>query len=349
MRKHDFKFDLPKELIANRPCPVRSDARLLRVPAAECDGFTEHCFRDVVTLLRPGDLLVVNDSRVIRARFYARKATGGRVEVLIDRIDTPQSAYAYLGTNRKIVPPITLSTGVAPVRVSSRARSRKDCYLLQLDPPTTWTALLERIGEVPLPPYMRRRPEAEDDERYQTVYARHDGSVAAPTAGLHFDPETLDRIRARGVDIGRLTLHVGGGTFLPLRHESLDDHTMHSERLTIGEGLCEAMRACRQRGGRVVAVGTTVLRALETATDIHGELHPYEGETDIFIQPGWRFRSVDMMITNFHLPETTLFVLVCAFCGRERMLEAYRYAIERKYRFFSYGDAMWLERAAAVS
>ena len=348
MHKRDFSFELPKELIACRPCTVRSESGLLRVPADPGAPLSDHRFRDVIDLLHPGDLLVVNDSRVIRARFYANKTTGGRVEVLIERIDAPRRARAWLSANRRITPPVKLSTPAAPVHVLSRDPANGGCYLRELKAPATWDALLEQIGEGPLPPYLRRKPEEGDAERYQTVYAHCDGSVAAPTAGLHFDTETLEAVRAKGVAVASLTLHVGGGTFLPLRRESLAEHVMHSERLIVSDELCQAARRCRARQGRIVAVGTTVTRALETAADEHGVLRPYTGETDLFIRPGWRFRSVDVMITNFHLPETTLFVLVCAFSGRRRMLDAYRYAIRRRYRFFSYGDATWLEGVRAA-
>ena len=342
MYKNDFSFELPKELVALHPAPVRSESRLLIVPDKKpsADGV----FRDVVSLLKPEDLLVFNDSRVIRARFCARKETEGKVEVLLERIVSPVQATAYLGFNRKLKLPVTLRAGRAgqwKIRVTTRT---DDCFSLELDPPDNWDALLSDIGEVPLPPYLHREAEAADAERYQTVYARVDGSVAAPTAGLHFDKPLLEAVKAKGVRTANLTLHIGGGTFQPLRTADLSEHKMHSERIVIDADLCEAVRDCRARSGRVVAVGTTVLRALESVA-ADGDLSPCERETDIFIQPGWDFRAVDVLITNFHLPETTLFVLVCAFAGRERMLDEYRHAMEQKYRFFSYGDAMWLERA----
>lgn len=340
MRKRDFSFDLPQELIAHYPAAQRSAARLLVVPNDAPP--VDEVFRNIVSLLKPDDLLVFNDSRVIRARFHARKTTGGKVEVLIERIESPQRASAYLGFNRKLHLPVTLQCGRRRVRVVAR---QDDCFTLELQASDNWDDLLADIGEVPLPPYLQRPPEPADAERYQTVYARADGSVAAPTAGLHFDEPLLDAVRQTGVRTAHLTLHIGGGTFQPLRHASLDEHKMHSERIIVSAELCDAVSECRARGGRVVAVGTTTLRALESVADADGRLSPCARDTDIFIRPGWAFRAVDVLITNFHLPETTLFVLVCAFARRERMLAAYAHAIENEYRFFSYGDAMWLERA----
>lgn len=340
MNKSDFSFELPEELIAKRPVAVRSASRLLVLP--ENSPPQDGRFRDVVSLLKPEDLVVLNDSRVIRARLQARKSSGGRVEVLLERIHSPRRASAHLGANRKIRPPATLLVGGTAIRVTDVDDGQ---FELELDAPDEWGGLLADAGEVPLPPYLGRAPEAADEERYQTVYARADGSVAAPTAGLHFDAPLLEALAEKGVATATLTLHIGGGTFLPLRAETLDGHKMHSEHIVITEHLCESVRACRARKGRVVAVGTTSLRALEAAVDADGRLKPCERETDIFIRPGRAFRVADVLITNFHLPETTLFVLVCAFAGTRQMRAAYAHAIQRRYRFFSYGDAMWIECA----
>ena len=343
VKRSDFSFDLPAELIADRPCAQRSGSRLLKVSAR--GEFTDLVFRDVARLLEPGDLLVVNDSRVIRARISARKESGGRVEVLVERLLDDGCALALARAAKPLRDNARLLVGDATLRVVGR---RDDLFVLEPEGACTFSRLLERFGEVPLPPYLRRSPQAFDESRYQTVYARHPGSVAAPTAGLHFDRRLLDRLERKGVEIEALTLHVGAGTFQPLRGEELDEHVMHRERLRVPARLCDAVVACRRRGGRVVAVGTTVVRALETACDAAGRIRPYRGETDLFIRPGYRFRVSDALITNFHLPETSLFVLVCAFSGRRRTFEAYRHAVERRYRFFSYGDATWLERDDAV-
>ena len=354
MNKSDFSFELPDELIARYPAAVRSDARLLVLPAGE--AVRDAQFRDLPSLLAPEDLLVFNDSRVLRARFYASKPTGGRVEVLLERIQSPTRATARLGANRKVYLPTVLTAGDTQVHIRERDG---EYFVLELEGGDNWNELLAAVGEVPLPPYLRRAPEAADEDRYQTVYARAEaaeaadgadgiggiaGSVAAPTAGLHFDEPLLAKLKEQGVPMAMLTLHIGGGTFQPLRSESLDDNKLHAERIVITSDLCDAVEACRARGGRVAAVGTTVLRALESAADASGRLQPCNGETDIFIRPGFRFRVADVLVTNFHLPETSLFVLVCAFAGLERMQAAYRHAIERGYRFFSYGDAMCLER-----
>ncbi len=343
MKTSDFNFDLPAELIAEHPCEHRSSSRLLHVSAQ--GKFCDRIFRDVASLLRPGDLVVVNDSRVIRARVFACKQSGGRVEILVERLLSERRALALVRARRPLREGARLSVGGESVRVLGR---RDDLFVLASAGNCAFAELLARCGEVPLPPYIRRAAQASDEERYQTVYAKHPGSVAAPTAGLHFDGALLARLRRRGVEVAALTLHVGAGTFQPVRGARLDEHVMHRERLQVGARLCAAAAACRSRGGRIVAVGTTVVRALETAADAAGKICPYDDETDLFIRPGYRFRAPDVMITNFHLPETTLFVLVCAFAGRRRMFDAYRHAVARGYRFFSYGDAMWLERSGAV-
>ena len=343
MNRSDFNFEVPPELIAEHPCEYRSSSRLLRVPAR--GAFSNHVFRDVAKLLRRGDLVVVNDSRVIRARLFARKEKGGSVEILVERLLSGRRALALLRARRAPREETRLIAGGETLRVLGR---RGDLFVLALETQCTFSRLLSRCGEVPLPPYIRRPVEESDKSRYQAVYAKRPGSVAAPTAGLHFDKALLARLARKGVEVAALTLHVGAGTFRPLRGENLDEHVMHHERLDVGARLCAAVAACRRRGGRVVAVGTTVVRALETAADGAGRVCPYKGETGLFIRPGYRFRVPEVMITNFHLPRTTLFVLVCAFAGRRRAFDAYRYAVERRYRFFSYGDATWLEKNDAV-
>ena len=336
MKKSDFHFDLPSGLIAQAPLAERSASRLLVVDAAR-NRVEDRRFTDLVELLAPGDLLVFNDTRVLPARLYGRKDTGGAVEILIERITGAHEARAQLGVSKKPKAGgrIVFEDGSAAT-VTGRDG---EFFLLRFDADEPVEKLLLRLGRMPLPPYIARDAEAADEERYQTVYAREVGAVAAPTAGLHFDAPLLDALRTRGVDSGYVTLHVGAGTFQPVRSERIEDHVMHREWLDVGAELVEKIRRTRERGGRVVAVGTTVVRALETATR-DGTLEPFAGETQIFIFPGYRITSVDALITNFHLPESTLLMLVSAFAGRETMLDAYGHAVEQRYRFFSYGDAM---------
>jgi len=336
LKKSDFHFNLPSELIAQAPLAERSASRLLVVDAAR-NRLEDRRFTDIVELLAPGDLLVFNDTRVLPARLYGRKETGGAVEILIERITGAHEARAQLGVSKKPKAGgrIVFEDGSAAT-VTGRDG---EFFLLRFDAGEPVEKLLLRLGRMPLPPYIARDAEAADEERYQTVYARAVGAVAAPTAGLHFDAPLLDALRTRGIDSGYVTLHVGAGTFQPVRSERIEVHVMHREWLNVGAELVEKIRHTRERGGRVVAVGTTVVRALETATH-DGALEPFAGETQIFIFPGYRITSVDALITNFHLPESTLLMLVSAFAGRETMLDAYRHAVEQRYRFFSYGDAM---------
>lgn len=335
MDRTEFHYDLPAELIAQQPLPERTASRLL---VMDGDSAVDRRFPDLPALLRAGDLLVLNDTRVIRARLRGRKPTGGRVEMLLERITGTRTATAQIRASRspRDGTELTLANG-SGARVLGRHGP-----LFRLEFNADIEPLLETHGEVPLPPYIRRRAAPEDQDRYQTVYARDDGSVAAPTAGLHFDSELLQALRGRGVETVYLTLHVGIGTFVPVRTQRIEDHRLHSEWCRVTPELCARIRRARQQGGRVVAVGTTAVRALESAAQ-GGELEPFEGETSLFIRPGYRFRVVDALITNFHLPESSLLMLVCAFAGRERMLSAYRHAVARRYRFFSYGDAMLIE------
>jgi S-adenosylmethionine:tRNA ribosyltransferase-isomerase len=338
LKKSDFHYELPPELIAQVPLPQRSASRLLLVPPAPAT-FADHGIRDLPQLLQPGDLLVFNDTRVIPARLFGHKASGGRVEIMIERLLPANEARVQLGASKPAKPGsrIALDAG-GEAEVLGR---EGEFYRLRFHVDGVLESWLQHAGRLPLPPYIHRDPDVADQARYQTVFAREPGAVAAPTAGLHFDEPLLQALRERGVEFGHITLHVGAGTFQPVRVDELAEHHMHSEWLNVGAHLVEQVRRARARGGRVVAVGTTVVRALESALR-DGELQPFAGETSIFILPGYRIRSVDALLTNFHLPESTLLMLVSAFAGRERMFAAYAHAIRARYRFFSYGDAMLL-------
>ncbi len=338
MNKSDFHYELPARLIAQSPLPERSASRMLVVPPAPA-ALLDRGINELPGFLRAGDLLVFNDTRVIPARLFGTKDSGGRVEILIERITGAHEVIAQVGASKspKADSIITLDEGTR-IRVLGRDG---EFYRLQFETAEPLDKLLLRAGRMPLPPYIQRATDISDDERYQTLFARHSGAVAAPTAGLHFDEPLLAAIKARGVEFGHVTLHVGAGTFQPMRTESLAEHRMHSEWLNVGAELCAQIARTRAAGGRVIAVGTTVVRALETALQ-DGVVKPLAGETRIFIFPGYRIRSVDAMVTNFHLPESTLLMLVSAFAGRERILAAYVHAVKSEYRFFSYGDAMLL-------
>ena len=343
----DFDFTLPGELIAQHPTPERSASRLLD---GRLDGrdTTPHdrIFRELPRLLDPGDLLVFNDTRVIKARLYGRKPTGGVVEVLVERIvGNGGEALVHLRASKSPGAGTVLRFADA-FEAEVLGRSGPDDALYHLRFESDVLALLEAHGHVPLPPYITHADDADDVRRYQTVFAARPGALAAPTAALHFDEALLVELAARGVQRAAITLHVGAGTFLPVRSERIDAHRMHSEWFQVSAATVDAIVATRARGGRVVAVGTTTLRALESAARAgQGELVPYVGETDIFITPGFVFRVVDRLITNFHLPRSTLMMLVSAFAGHAQVMALYRHAIEARYRFFSYGDAMLLARA----
>jgi S-adenosylmethionine:tRNA ribosyltransferase-isomerase len=343
VKKSDFHFDLPEALIAQAPLPERSASRLLVVPPGEAP-FVDRHVRDLPEWLQPGDLLVFNDTRVIPARLFGQKESGGRVEILIERLLPENAARAQVGASKPPKPGsrIQLDAG-GEAEVVGRDG---EFYQLRFHVPDSLESWLQKAGRLPLPPYIQRAPGQDDDERYQTVFARELGAVAAPTAGLHFDDALLAKLRDGGVEFGHVTLHVGAGTFQPMRVDNIHEHRMHSEWLNVGAALVEQVRATRARGGRVIAVGTTVVRALESATRRteagDGELQPFAGETQIFIFPGYRIRSVDAMVTNFHLPESTLLMLVSAFAGKDRIMAAYAHAVRERYRFFSYGDAMLL-------
>jgi len=329
----DFDYDLPDELIAQYPATERRDSRLLVV----AEAIEDRLFADLPGLLRPGDLLVLNDTRVIKARLDAVKETGGRAEILVERVTGERTALAHVRASKSPKAGSKLALdGEAEAVVSAR-----DGELFALIFSVDIMPFLDAHGKVPLPPYLNRSAGEADIERYQTVYANDPGAVAAPTAGLHFDDAMLQETLAAGASHSWVTLHVGAGTFQSLREEQIAENRLHSERVEVSQQCCDAVRATRAAGGRVVAVGTTTVRALESASAT-GELRPFSGETDIFILPGYQFRSVDAMITNFHLPRSSLLMLVSAFAGKQRIMSAYRHAVRENYRFFSYGDAMFL-------
>lgn len=343
MQRAEFHYDLPAELIAQHPPERRGASRLLCLDGASA-AVAHHQFADLPQLLRPGDLLVFNDTRVLPARLFGVKATGGRVEIFVERVLEGGRALAHVRASKAPRPGAVLRLyerdrgGLSAVDVTVLER-RDDLFLVGF--PAGWPvpAVLEALGHMPLPPYIGRPDAAQDHERYQTVYARAPGAVAAPTAGLHFDRALLELLRARGIAQAFVTLHVGAGTFQPVRVDEIEQHRMHAEWIEVSAQVCQQVSETVRRGGRVIAVGTTSVRCLETASR-DGELRPYRGDTDIFIYPGYTFRCVDALITNFHLPESTLLMLVSAFAGRAATLNAYAEAVARGYRFFSYGDAM---------
>lgn len=340
MQLADFHFDLPPELIAHHPTAQRSGSRLL-VMHRQSGALQHQRFTDLPQLLQPEDLLVFNNTRVIPARLFGVKASGGTLEVLLERVMTDNRVLAQVRGSKALKDGGSFrlqDSDGSPVEV--RVVGRDGGFLeLQFPPSLDLMGLFERVGHMPLPPYIKRADEIADRERYQTVYAEKAGAVAAPTAGLHFDEALLAALRDKGIRTANVTLHVGAGTFQPVRAANIAEHRMHAEYLEVDESVCSAVRECRARGGRVVAVGTTTVRSLETASQ-SGELQPFRGDTRIFIYPGYDFRSVDALITNFHLPESTLLMLVSAFSTREHILAAYEEAIRQRYRFFSYGDAM---------
>jgi S-adenosylmethionine:tRNA ribosyltransferase-isomerase len=329
----DFDYSLPENLIAQYPTSERRASRLLDVR----DSLYDRQFADLPGLLRPHDLLVFNDTRVIRARLHARKETGGRAEILIERLQSENTALAQVRASKSPRPgsKLVFEDGVAAI-IEGR---EGEFFLLAFS--VAVMPYLEKHGEVPLPPYLNRPAEMADDQRYQTVYAKDPGAVAAPTAGLHFDEAMLEETLAAGVRHAYVTLHVGAGTFQALRHEDIVANRLHGERVQVDQACCDAVGQAREEGGRIIAVGTTSVRALESAAR-GGKLEPFMGETDLFILPGYEFRTIDAMLTNFHLPQSSLLMLVAAFAGTERVLRAYEHAVREQYRFFSYGDAMFL-------
>ncbi len=338
MKRTDFQYQLPSELIAQLPLEERSASRLLCFDK-NSGGFSDRKFSDIPTLLNPGDLLVFNNTEVIPARLYGNKASGGRVEILVERLLNQHECLAQVRASKSPKPGGTL---ILEDGSELQVLGREDGFFHLQAVGCDLMDLLQGLGHMPLPPYITREDTDYDRKRYQTVFAETPGAVAAPTAGLHFDQTLLDQLKDAGIQSTTVTLHVGAGTFQPVRVDNIKDHHMHAEWLEVPPSACEAISAARARGGRVIAVGTTAVRSLETAAQ-GGSLEPFSGDSRIFIYPPYQFRVVDAMITNFHLPESTLLMLVSAFAGREPTMAAYRHAVEQRYRFFSYGDAMLIQ------
>ncbi|MFK4751173.1 tRNA preQ1(34) S-adenosylmethionine ribosyltransferase-isomerase QueA [Oceanobacter antarcticus] len=339
MKTSDFSFELPDELIARYPTPQRSGSRLLILDGVSGQT-TDARFMDLLEQVSSGDLLVFNNTRVIPARLFGEKSSGGKVEILVERMLDGNEAMAHVRASRSPKPGQTLSVAGCVVEVLGR---EGNLFHLRFVTDGTLLALLERAGHMPLPPYMEREDSDFDRQRYQTVYAEKPGAVAAPTAGLHFDEPMLAALRNKGVNMAFVTLHVGAGTFQPVKVENVLEHQMHAEYIEVDDTVVAAVKTARAAGKRVIAVGTTSVRSLESASQ-NGEIAPFYGDSRIFIYPGYSFRSVDMMVTNFHLPESTLIMLVSAFAGQQHTLDAYRHAVASGYRFYSYGDAMLLTR-----
>ncbi len=339
MHLSDFHYQLPKELIARYPLEKRSSSRLLQVGP---QGELKHgYFTDLLDLVSEKDLIVFNNSKVIPARLRGQKESGGRVEILVERIMDASRILAHVRASK--APAVDSYLQVSELRFRVCGRHDK-LFVLACESDTSLLDFLKRVGEIPLPPYLHRFAEATDKERYQTVYAEPEGSVAAPTAGLHFDQAILAKLRQKGVELAFLSLHVGAGTFLPVRTTKILEHIMHAEAVEVSAALCEKVKATRARGGRIIAIGTTTARSLEAASE-SGEIQPFRGDTNLFIYPGFKFHCVDLLLTNFHLPESTLLMLVCALGGRESILKAYQEAMREGYRFYSYGDAMLVSKA----
>ncbi len=337
MKKTDFHFDLPKELIAQHPTKQRTQSRLLVLN--KNTGQTQNLkFPDIIQFLNKGDLLVFNNTKVIPARLFGKKITGGKVEVFIERLLNDNSAIAMFKSSKAI----KLGTPIYFNEQTILPTARKGMFfLIETQNNASLTELMDEFGHMPLPPYIQRKDELEDKSRYQTVYAKEKGAVAAPTAGLHFDEELLQQIEDKDINTAYVTLHVGAGTFQPVKTDSINDHIMHKEWLHVDDEVAQLVKQTKAAGNKVIAVGTTAVRCLETASQ-SGGIKAYTGDTNIFIYPGYQFKVVDKLLTNFHLPESTLIMLVSAMCGRENTLNAYKHAVEEKYRFFSYGDGMFI-------
>ena len=345
MHVRDFDFELPEELIARHPAAERTGSRLLCLDGPS-GALAHRQFPDILDLLEPGDLLVFNNTRVIPARLFGQKTSGGKVEVLVERMTGDREALAHVRANKSPKPGTVLSMeGGIELEVTGR---EENLFKIRSHNDRPLVDLLEEHGHMPLPPYIERADDESDRERYQTVYAQRKGAVAAPTAGLHFDEALLQKVADKGVETAYVTLHVGAGTFQPVKADRIEDHVMHSEWIEVPPDVVEAVERTRARGGRVVAVGTTSVRSLETAAQ-SGKLQPFTGDTNIFIYPGYRYRVVDALVTNFHLPQSTLIMLVSAFAGKDHVMAAYQSAIEHRYRFFSYGDAMFITRNDAIT
>ncbi|VAW51761.1 S-adenosylmethionine:tRNA ribosyltransferase-isomerase [hydrothermal vent metagenome] len=348
MKTREFHYDLPPQLIAQKPCEIRSQSRLLHYSRAE-KNIKHNKFNDITKLVEANDLLVFNNARVIPARLYGHKETGGKVEILVERLTGEFQCHAHVKASK------TPKSGSKIILDNSETCQSKnqqtfiinvvgrtgDLFMLNAEAGATMAEIMETIGHVPLPPYISRKNTVDDFSRYQTVYANNPGAVAAPTAGLHFDDDLLSALKSKGVDSAFVTLHVGAGTFQPVRSEKIEDHDMHFEYLEVPQETVDKCLQTRQNGGRIIAVGTTTVRSLETASQ-NGQLESYNGETNIFIYPGYTFKSIDALITNFHLPESTLLMLISAFAGKDEMMRCYAEAVAEAYRFFSYGDAMFI-------
>lgn len=343
MNTRDFHYNLPEHLIAQKPCDIRSQSRLLHYSRTKED-INHHKFSDILNLINPGDLLVFNNTRVIPARMYGLKETGGKVEILVERLTDNHQCLAHIRASKTPKPgnKIILSDAQGAQKFTISVAGRDgDLFILQTTAEQSMAIIMEAIGHMPLPPYINRDDTVEDLSRYQTVYADEPGAVAAPTAGLHFDENLLTALSDKGINSAYVTLHVGAGTFQPVRCDSIEDHKMHFEYLEVPQETVDKCLQTRLDGGRIIAVGTTTVRSLETAYN-DGELKAYSGETDIFIYPGYKLQSIDALITNFHLPESTLLMLISAFAGKDEMLRCYAEAVSQEYRFFSYGDAMFI-------
>ncbi|MCP4492687.1 MAG: tRNA preQ1(34) S-adenosylmethionine ribosyltransferase-isomerase QueA [Gammaproteobacteria bacterium] len=338
MQLADFDYHLPAALIAQAPLSERTASRLLVVDPAR-QQIEDRLFADLQTLLTPGDLLVFNNTRVIPARLFGKKSTGGNVEVMVERVLDSETLLAHIRSSKSPKPGSRLILE-KEIQCTMLER-RNNLFLLGQQSKHSWYELLELYGHMPLPPYIQRQDGADDRERYQTVYAAAPGAVAAPTAGLHFDQQQISALQDGGVKTAYITLHVGAGTFQPVRSDNIDDHIMHAEWIEVAVEVCDLIKQTQQAHKRVVAVGTTVVRSLEAAAG-QSQLKPFSGDSQIFIKPGYQFQVVDAMITNFHLPKSTLLMLVSAFAGVGLMCDAYRHAVEQRYRFFSYGDAMFI-------
>ena len=339
MKKSDFYYHLPEHLIAQKPLTDRTDSRLLCMNK-KTGQLENQMFTDFVDLINENDLLVFNDTKVIPARLYGKKQTGGKVEILIERVVDQHHALAHIRASKspKTDTKIELDSGFSCV-VTGR---ENDLFTLRFEKEKPLLELLDQIGHIPLPPYITRADDVEDITRYQTVFAEKPGAVAAPTAGLHFDQQTMNKLEKKGISKVFVTLHVGSGTFQPVRVDDLSEHIMHKEYYSVSQNVVDAIQQTKTKGGRIIAIGTTAVRALESASQSSGQLKVGFGDTDLFITPGYRFKSVDAMLTNFHLPESTLLMLISAFAGYEHVMAAYQHAIDDAYRFFSYGDAMFL-------
>lgn len=340
MNIDQFDYELPEELIAQDPLSSRTSSKLLHIKA-NGSTFSDLLFLDLIQLLHKGDLLVLNDTKVMPARVFGHKSTGGKIEFLLERMLDKQTALAQLKASKS---PKLGSKIIFPDNVDARVVGRQDdFYILRFSDGIEFEDLLTAHGQIPLPPYIQRAPKEDDIHRYQTVYAKQKGAVAAPTAGMHFDEQMLEKLQIKGINLTYVTLHVGAGSFQPVRVNNVKDHSIHTEQVDVMQSVCDQVSLCKRKGGRVIAVGTTVVRALETAA-VSNELQPYQGDTCLYIYPGFKFKIVDALITNFHLPKSSLLILVSAFAGYETTMSAYKHAVDHNYRFYSYGDAMFVEK-----